>query len=226
MQLPNLNRYSSSYSQLSDGYHVVFNTESMFLYLTDPEYRKVVSHAASLTCDGIGVAFAYACRGQRLRRYHGPDLFEDALFDRSRLHVVIGGSDEAQRCLREKVARRDPRIEINFYGGKLKQPQLQNIAASLLKKGNKPMNVYLCLGINKQERAARDFFEAGVRGKIMGVGAAVDFHSGTKKRAAPIWRRLGLEWLPRLVREPRMIPRVGRSFVGAAFFIFIGGVEK
>lgn len=66
-----------------------------------------------------------------------------------------------------------------------------------------------CLSFPKQE-----LFAAGVRaarqqkgGVILCVGAAVDFLSGTLPRAPEGWRRLGLEWLHRLLSEPRRLWR-------------------
>ena len=37
------------------------------------------------------------------------------------------------------------------------------------------------------------------------IGAVFDFYAGTKKRSSPFWQKLGLEWLPRFLREPRRL---------------------
>jgi len=42
---------------------------------------------------------------------------------------------------------------------------------------------------------------------MIGVGAAFDFHAGTIRRAPAFFRNIGLEWLYRLVFEPRMLKR-------------------
>ena len=57
--------------------------------------------------------------------------------------------------------------------------------------------------------------------KLVGcIGAAFDFFAGTKKRSAPFFRRLGLEWLPRFFREPRrMASRVLLS--APKFFLMV-----
>ena len=42
---------------------------------------------------------------------------------------------------------------------------------------------------------------------LIGVGAAFDFHAGVKRQAPPWMRRSGLEWLFRLLSEPRRLAR-------------------
>jgi N-acetylglucosaminyldiphosphoundecaprenol N-acetyl-beta-D-mannosaminyltransferase len=49
------------------------------------------------------------------------------------------------------------------------------------------------------------------------VGAMFDFYAGRVKRSHPLFRRLGLEWLPRLIREPRRLWR--RMFISAPIFL-------
>jgi N-acetylglucosaminyldiphosphoundecaprenol N-acetyl-beta-D-mannosaminyltransferase len=58
--------------------------------------------------------------------------------------------------------------------------------------------------------------EAGYR-FAAAIGAAFDFYAGNVRRSAPVFRRLGLEWLPRLFQEPRRLWR--RTFVSAPRFL-------
>jgi exopolysaccharide biosynthesis WecB/TagA/CpsF family protein len=66
-----------------------------------------------------------------------------------------------------------------------------------------------CLSFPKQELFAADVRteRQGKGGVILCVGAAVDFLSGTLPRAPEGWQRLGLEWLHRLLSEPRRLWR-------------------
>jgi len=52
---------------------------------------------------------------------------------------------------------------------------------------------------------------------IGAVGAVFDFYAGNVKRSHPVFRKLGLEWLPRLCREPRRLWR--RNFVSSPVFL-------
>ena len=70
-----------------------------------------------------------------------------------------------------------------------------------------PDIILVCLGSPKQELWMSENtgkFSAGV---MIGLGGSLDVYSGNVKRAPPVWRRLGLEWLYRLLREPRRIKR-------------------
>jgi N-acetylglucosaminyldiphosphoundecaprenol N-acetyl-beta-D-mannosaminyltransferase len=50
------------------------------------------------------------------------------------------------------------------------------------------------------------------------VGAVFDFYTGNVKRSHPTYQRLGLEWLPRLLQQPRRLWR--RMFVSAPIFVW------
>ena len=50
------------------------------------------------------------------------------------------------------------------------------------------------------------------------IGAVFDFYTGKVKRSHPVFQRLGLEWLPRLIQQPRRLWR--RMFVSAPIFIW------
>jgi len=53
---------------------------------------------------------------------------------------------------------------------------------------------------------------------ICPVGAVFDFYAGTVRRSGEFWIRMGLEWLPRLLREPKRLWR--RNFISTPLFMF------
>ena len=55
-------------------------------------------------------------------------------------------------------------------------------------------------------------------GFVGAIGAAFDFYVGNVKRSGAFWQKYGLEWLPRLMQQPRRLWR--RTFVSAPIFIF------
>jgi N-acetylglucosaminyldiphosphoundecaprenol N-acetyl-beta-D-mannosaminyltransferase len=54
-------------------------------------------------------------------------------------------------------------------------------------------------------------------GTICSIGAVFDFYAGTVKRSGPIWIKLGLEWLPRFLREPKRLAE--RNLISSPKFI-------
>jgi N-acetylglucosaminyldiphosphoundecaprenol N-acetyl-beta-D-mannosaminyltransferase len=70
----------------------------------------------------------------------------------------------------------------------------------------------------KQEKwvfANKDLLDATV---ITSIGAVFDFYAGTVKRSSPFWIKIGLEWLPRLVREPKRLWK--RNFISTPLFLW------
>ena len=87
----------------------------------------------------------------------------------------------------------------------------------------RPDIIWVCLGTARQEK-----WMAGMRDRLgvpvlAGVGAAVDFLSGTKSRAPHWMQNMGLEWLYRLAAEPR---RLGHRYIhGNISFIMLAAAE-
>jgi N-acetylglucosaminyldiphosphoundecaprenol N-acetyl-beta-D-mannosaminyltransferase len=52
---------------------------------------------------------------------------------------------------------------------------------------------------------------------IASIGAVFDFYAGTVERSSPFWINLGLEWLPRLLKEPKRLWR--RNFISTPLFL-------
>ena len=59
---------------------------------------------------------------------------------------------------------------------------------------------------------------------ICSIGAVFDFYAGTVKRPGKFWIQLGLEWFPRLLREPKRLWR--RNFVSTPLFLWDVCLEK
>jgi N-acetylglucosaminyldiphosphoundecaprenol N-acetyl-beta-D-mannosaminyltransferase len=95
--------------------------------------------------------------------------------------------------------------------------QLDRIAAQL--EATKPQLVLMAFGAPKQELLI-DRLGARLRPAVaFGIGASLDFLAGTVKRAPPLLRRTGLEWLYRLAQEPRRMWR--RYLVNDPKFLLI-----
>ncbi len=191
---------------------VVFNTEAAWYFLTSPDYRRDVEGATHVYCDGSALALYVRMRfGQPIRRLHGPDLFALYLARAiGRRVLLLGGTGAAHAGLAERHPHFFAANEVSVDSSLLPPDHFAARAAEVAAQGFD--DVLIFLGLGRQERFQRLLHEAGHPGASVGLGAAIDFLSGTKPRSGPVWRALGLEWLPRLLREPRMWPRVGRSF--------------
>jgi N-acetylglucosaminyldiphosphoundecaprenol N-acetyl-beta-D-mannosaminyltransferase len=91
--------------------------------------------------------------------------------------------------------------------------------------------LFVGLGAPKQELFADRWLRGTDRGVSVCIGAAIDFVAGEQTRAPELWRKLGAEWLYRMLREPRRlagryarsVPVVLRVLSGAAVTRLLGG---
>lgn len=198
---------------------IVFNSESAYYFFRDSKFRECVKNADKLLCDSITLSIVLKIIDIKHSRLHGPDFFEYYLKNKkSNSILVIGGSEESHISLNEKYDL----DEIYFNHNNIDNNEVKKI--SNLCNMHKIQAIFVCLGLRKQEFFINDLIKRldynNSENLIVGVGAAIDFLSGNKKRANKIIRKFGFEWLPRLIREPRMLPRIARSLVGC-FYVLI-----
>jgi N-acetylglucosaminyldiphosphoundecaprenol N-acetyl-beta-D-mannosaminyltransferase len=185
---------------------VTLGVEMVMYAQRDVRFRTLVDRAALSLCDTIGILLASRLRGGPLReRVTGIDLI-GPLAERSaagaglRFYLFGGGPGVAERAAGE-LRRRYPGVQIaGARDGYFAPAQSSTIAASIAASG---ANVLLVgLGSPKQEYWLEDFLATTRCGVGIGVGGSFDVLAGMVPRAPRAWRRAGLEWLYRLIREP------------------------
>jgi N-acetylglucosaminyldiphosphoundecaprenol N-acetyl-beta-D-mannosaminyltransferase len=201
----------------------ICNTHSVVTARTDREFHKVISGADMATADGAPVAFMLRRLGHvDQQRINGPDLMWKYCEHAARVGqsmYLYGASEGTLELLRQRLAGSFPDLKI---AGAFSPPfralsveEDERIVRTINDSGAGV--VWVGLGCPKQE-----MWMASHRGRInavmIGVGAAFDYHAGTIKRA-PLWvQRNGLEWLHRLISEPRRLWR--RYLVTNSLFIW------
>ena len=178
----------------------------------DPEYLKIVNGAALVTPDSTGILWAARKLGHSLEeRVSGVELAEQLCRESARRGYGIyfygaapGVAEEAAAVMRERYPG------CNIVGtrdGFQNTPEQQ---ADLLRdiREKRPAVLLVAMGIPKQEKwIARHLEELAVP-VCIGVGGSFDVFSGRVHRA-PLWmQRRGLEWLYRLVQNPRKYTKV------------------
>jgi len=147
-----------------------------------------------------------------MRRVYGPDLMlalAEQAAGRGWRSFFYGGRDGVPERLVENLRRRYPGFDaVGWYSPPFR-PLTEAEDAAVVERINelRPDLVWVGLSTPKQERwmdAHMGRLEASV---LLGVGAAFDIHAGTLPQA-PRWMQAnGLEWLYRLIREPRRLWR-------------------
>ena len=205
---------------LGKPFAIVLNTEGLYFLLRDPVFREIVVGSDLVFVDGIGLRVVLNfCGYSYARRLHGPDLFHEMLhrYD-GRRRMVLGGTEMAHSLLFEKYPTLKLSLDRYFSSDHIDPENMDSVYGMV--DSFSPDEIYVCLGIRKQEIIGNLLKEQYPQISIIGLGAAIDFESGNVVRSSLFMQRIGLEWLPRLVKEPRMIPRHLRSQFGFVFFLF------
>lgn len=185
---------------------VTVNPEFVMKAQEDPQFMHVLQQADLCIADGIGLLYAARRYGQHLpERVPGSELVyhlaEAAAAHGWRLFLLGAQPGVAERAA-EILCRRYPGLQIaGTYAGSPDPAEDAAIVARV--NASRAGLLYVAYGAPRQDKwiaRNRDVLES-VRVAI-GVGGALDFIAGKAIRA-PLWlRRLNLEWLYRLVREP------------------------
>jgi N-acetylglucosaminyldiphosphoundecaprenol N-acetyl-beta-D-mannosaminyltransferase len=196
------------------GYICVAATHTVMVCQEDPELLDAVLGASLTVPDGQPLVWAMNALGGDLDdRVYGPELMarycEHAAQTGVRMYLYGGRNQGALVQLALNLRRRFPGVRI--VGGysppfrELRAEEEDAIVREINRSGADV--VWVGVGAPKQEKwmsMMRDRLDAPV---LVGVGAAFDFHAGLVPQA-PMWMQsAGLEWLYRLLHEPRRLWR-------------------
>ena len=166
------------------------------------------NHPMSVTelIEALKEEFSLNCE-KEAERVTGPDLML-ALFarDNGLKHYFYGSSEETLALLKEKLAEKYPHLQI----AGMVSPPFRELSEAEDKEMVDQINasgadiIWVGLGAPKQEKwmyAHKDH----VNGVMIGVGAGFDYHAGNIKRAPGWMQKLSLEWLYRLLQDPKRL---------------------
>ena len=199
--------------QLKGDYICVSNVHTTVMAYRDKAYRRVQNSAAMALPDGQPLSIVSRKRGfSEARRVPGPDLMP-AILDLSQKtgyrHYFYGSTEATLEALRTALLRRYPKLQIaGMYSPpfrELTQAEDEEVVRRINDSGAD--FVWVALGAPKQEWWMYEHRHR-IKALMLGVGAAFDFTAGTVKRA-PMWmQKMCLEWVFRILRDPRrMLPR-------------------
>ena len=189
---------------------VTLGTEMVVAAQKDERFRSVVNGCALSLCDTVGLLTIARRRGATLReRVTGVDLMERlcaqaslAEGDGERIPVYfLGGAEGIAEDAAAVLEARFPGLAIaGARNGYFTDEQTPEVVAAIRRSGAKLL--FAGLGSPRQELwLAQHLHETGC-GAGIGVGGSLDVLGGRVERAPHVVRRLGLEWLYRLVKEP------------------------
>ncbi|MFO1295717.1 MAG: WecB/TagA/CpsF family glycosyltransferase [Rubrivivax sp.] len=193
-------------------YISITNTESMYHGLRDAGHGEHIRHADFSLCDGVGVIAAGYAWGHRIERYNGPILQLDACNHGRGLgwrHFFYGGKEGVADEMARRLEERFPGLIVcGTYCPPFREltpDEDERVVRAI--NAARPDIVWVGLGLLRQERWIQQHLGRVGVPWMVGVGAAFDYHAGAVPWAPPLLRRLGLEWLFRLIVQPRLRAR-------------------
>ncbi len=190
------------------GYICFVNAHVSVMTRQDECLRNAINGASFAFPDGMPVYWAGRYLwGKRVEKISGPDfmrhMFDDAEGRKLR-HYFYGGKPSVVNQLILRLKRAFPGCQI--VGAEsppfrpLSEEEQQQAVGRMLEA--QAQLVWVGLGAPKQELWMQRNYSLLNSATLLGVGAAFDFHAGTIVRAPPYMRKLGMEWLHRLLQEP------------------------
>jgi N-acetylglucosaminyldiphosphoundecaprenol N-acetyl-beta-D-mannosaminyltransferase len=187
-------------------HHIVtLNPEMLVAAYDDAAFRQVLHSAELNVADGAGLMLAARLLGRPLRqRVTGSDgIYHLAAHCARRGYrlYLLGGAPGVAEAAAQRLVAANPGLEVaGTYAGSPRVEDEEEIVARV--RAAAPHLLLVAYGVPAEEKwIARNRHHLGVPAMI-GVGGAFDFVAGLARRAPPWMRRLGLEWLHRLLRQP------------------------
>lgn len=205
------------------------NAHSYNVAQKDDLFAQALAGGDYLIPDGASIV--KACKwlkgkSQPEERIAGWDLFE---FEMNRLKaksikckvMFMGSSERVLQLIRERAAKDYPQMDVVTYSPPYKAEFSDEDNAAIINAINAANPDLLWIGMTapKQEKwTFRHWQELDIYCHVGTIGAVFDFYAGTTQRAPVWWQRHSLEWLYRLLKEPRRMWR--RYVIGNPLFLW------
>ena len=199
------------------------NPHSYCLSRYDKLFYEALQSSDILLPDGTGIVLASKIvNNKKINKIAGADihqyLLQQANLKKQKV-FYLGASQSTLKLIECKLKKHYPNITVSSFSPAYK-PQFSNKETALmLEKVNdfKPDILFVGMTAPKQEKwvfVNKDNIDANT---VVSIGAVFDFYAGTIKRPGNFWVSVGLEWLPRFLREPKRLAR--RNLVSTPKFL-------
>lgn len=211
------------------------NAHSYNLAQKDQLFAESLCKGDFLIPDGASIVMAcrwLKCKNQPKERIAGWDLFsfemdrlerksERSLVNSVKLKVMfVGSSEKVLAKIHERAAIDYPNLDVVTYSPPFKPEFSDEDNREIIKAINEADPDLLWIGMTapKQEKwTFQHWKDMKIHCHVGTIGAVFDFYAGTTQRAPLWWQEHSLEWLYRLIKEPRRMWR--RYVIGNPLFI-------
>lgn len=201
------------------------NAHSYNTALKDPLFADALLKGDVLIPDGASIVPAFKwLRNEKIERIAGWDLF---LYEMNKLNekggtcFFLGSSEDTLNKIVAKAAQQFPNLKVATYSPPYQPKFTSDENEAMIAAVNRAQPDLLWIGMTapKQEKwAYKHLNQLEVNGPIGTIGAVFDFFAGNVQRAPIAWQEKGLEWLYRLLKEPKRMWR--RYIIGNTLFLW------
>ena len=199
------------------------NPHSYCLSRYDKLFYEALQSSDILLPDGTGIVLASKIvNNKKINKIAGADIHKYLLQQahlKNQKVFYLGAAQSTLFIIEDKIKKEFPNIIVSSFSPPYKSQFTESETAQMLKKVNefKPDILFVGMTAPKQEKwvfANKDNIDANT---IVSIGAVFDFYAGTIKRPGNFWIAIGLEWLPRFLREPKRLAK--RNLVSTPKFL-------
>lgn len=203
------------------------NAHSYNTALKDPLFAEALQKGDILIPDGASIVMVckwLKAKSQPKERIAGWDLFEfemNLLNQKGGKCFFMGSSEKVLSLIKEKAKKVYPNIVIETYSPPYKPEFNEEDNKKIIDAINQANPDLLWIGMTapKQEKwTYKHWNELNIHCHVGTIGAVFDFFAGTVERAPIWWQEHSLEWLYRLIKEPKRMWR--RYIIGNTLFLW------
>jgi N-acetylglucosaminyldiphosphoundecaprenol N-acetyl-beta-D-mannosaminyltransferase len=208
--------YAGKLEQISLSRKALINTINQYAYCVaeeDDAFKEALQQTDILLPDGIGIVAAVKfLNGKKINKIAGSDLHKHLLqqLDNEKgTCFYLGSSENTLEKIKNRITKEYPNIVVGSYSPPYKTLFSADDNKQMVNAINvfKPDVLFVGMTAPKQEKWAYMHKELLDAKLICSIGAAFDFYAGTTRRPAKVWRSMGMEWLIRLLKEPRRMSK-------------------
>lgn len=199
------------------GQIITINPEMIQYANNDSKFYEIIKNAEMVVADGVGIQLGLKVLGYNIERIPGIDLGK-ALINRfcslGKKVAFVGSTSDIVENAIVNIKSALPNLNVVYYHDGFFDDKL-HIYDELVKA--QPDLVLVALGSPKQEFFIYDLKNLLPNSLMIGLGGSFDVWAGAVKRAPKFFQNLGIEWLYRVVSEPKRFKRI---FPALPLFMF------
>jgi N-acetylglucosaminyldiphosphoundecaprenol N-acetyl-beta-D-mannosaminyltransferase len=189
------------------GWLCTVNVAILMMMRADARLQSFVDRAALVVADGQPLVWCAPWFGQSLpERVTGVDLM-DALCERAAREgarvYLLGATGEIVATVAQRLRGRHANLQVEYADGYFSKDEAAERAGRIRASGADIL--FVGMGVPRQENFLEEQWDRLGVGMAIGVGGSFDVLAGLRSRA-PAWvQKAGMEWLFRLLQEPRRL---------------------